>query len=245
MNESDLNADNTPKKMVRLKGVGGKLLISAEPGENPDDLLSEIQTLFGSDCQKFKNANVILDICGKSDENNPDDRLFYVVGDFLKKIYGVASVEKNDQNRKKKPLPKSEFVEPDHFGSDALIIAGRIRSGQKLSAKNHLIIMGDVNPGGETIAGGDIIVLGNLFGSAVAGQNKVLQDLAGESMSDAVIIALNFKPTRIQIGSLVITEPATEENKAAMWARVAENGIVISEYLADYPFAKYPRLELR
>lgn len=49
---------------------------------------------------------------------------------------------------------------------------GRVRSGQKLVNENgDLIIEGDVNPGAELVASGNIHVYGTLAGRAYAGKN--------------------------------------------------------------------------
>jgi hypothetical protein len=73
-------------------------------------------------------------------------------------------------------------------------MTGRVRSGQKICAKRHFLLMGDLNPGSEVVAGGDIVILGSLRGKAIAGH----PDNPG-----ALILALDFRPTQIQIGPYV------------------------------------------
>lgn len=82
------------------------------------------------------------------------------------------------------------------------IIPHTIRSGQiEEFPQGSLIIYGDVNSGGEARAGGDIIILGTLRGSAYAGINGRLS---------SVIIALDFAPIQLQIGTCV-NRPLTTE----------------------------------
>jgi septum site-determining protein MinC len=62
------------------------------------------------------------------------------------------------------------------------------------------VICGDVNPGAEVIATGDIIVFGTLRGVAHAGA-------AGDE--DCQIIAINLRPTQIRIAGYIARSPDT------------------------------------
>jgi len=85
------------------------------------------------------------------------------------------------------PLSNSEGSEQSR------IVSQTIRSGQTEDfPQGSLIIYGDVNQGAEVRAGGDIIVLGALRGSAHAGMNGRVS---------AVIIAMDLVPLQLQIGS--------------------------------------------
>ena len=49
-------------------------------------------------------------------------------------------------------------------GSEALIVKNTCRSGEVIRYAGDVVVFGDVNPGAEIIAGGDIVVLGRLAG---------------------------------------------------------------------------------
>ena len=55
--------------------------------------------------------------------------------------------------------------------SETKFVQNSIRSGQKEEYAGSIVICGDVNPGAEVIAGGNIMVLGTLRGVAHAGAN--------------------------------------------------------------------------
>lgn len=57
----------------------------------------------------------------------------------------------------------------DNTIHDGLFYRGTLRSGQSLEAKNSIVIIGDVNPGANVIAGGNIVVIGSLKGNVTAG----------------------------------------------------------------------------
>lgn len=67
---------------------------------------------------------------------------------------------------------------------------GIVRSGQVVKAEGDLVVIGDVNPSGQVIAGGSIYVLGRLKGMAHAGAN---------GNTDAVIAASWLEATHLMI----------------------------------------------
>ena len=83
-------------------------------------------------------------------------------------------------------------------GSEALIIKNTCRSGEVVEYPGDVVVFGDVNPGAEIVAHGDIMVLGALRGMAHAGADGNLK---------ATIFALNLESHRLQIGSCVGERP--------------------------------------
>lgn len=79
-----------------------------------------------------------------------------------------------------------------------LYLRQHLRSGQTVSHKGDLVIIGDVNPGAEIMAEGDITVWGNLRGIAHAGIGGNL---------DAEIRALNLQPIQIRIAHAIARAP--------------------------------------
>ncbi len=55
-------------------------------------------------------------------------------------------------------------------GESAIFVQRTLRSGFKVSHHGHVIVVGDVNPGAEVIAGGSIVIWGRLRGSFTQGQ---------------------------------------------------------------------------
>ncbi len=75
-----------------------------------------------------------------------------------------------------------------------------IRSGQSISSDGNILIIGDVNPGAEIIAKGDITVWGILSGIAHAGS---------DGNKFARIRALKLNPVQIRIGDVFARRPDT------------------------------------
>lgn len=99
-----------------------------------------------------------------------------------------------------------------------------LRSGQRVRFPGNVVVFGDVNPGAEVIADGDIIVLGTLRGVAHAG--------AGGDKERSVF-GLSLVPMQLRIGDIISRSPDEDvpQRSGPEIARVQEDTIVISEYL--------------
>ena len=106
---------------------------------------------------------------------------------------------------------------------DTRFIRHTLRSGQAERAlEGNMVILGDVNPGAEVVAAGDIIVLGTLRGVAHAGA-------LGNTTS--IIFALNLLPTQLRIGRFITRPPAEQHpHQRAEIARVEEDAIIVEEF---------------
>ena len=107
-----------------------------------------------------------------------------------------------------------------------LYIHRTLRSGQSISSDGNIVVIGDVNPGAEIIAKGDITVWGILGGIAHAGSNN---------NNYAIIRALKMNAIQIRIGNIFARRPDTvnmpyiqrTEFYVPEEARVYKNRIVI------------------
>jgi len=79
-------------------------------------------------------------------------------------------------------------------GVSTLYHRGTLRGGQALHNLGNIIVIGDVNPGAELIASGDIVVFGALRGVAHAG---------AQGDMGARVIALELAPTQLRIATLI------------------------------------------
>jgi len=109
--------------------------------------------------------------------------------------------------------------EEDTFAG--VMIRKTLRSGRTIHSEGHVVVMGDVNPGAEIIAGGDIVVWGVLRGNAHAGA------YGDES---AVVCALDMMPTQLRIAGFSLqTERPNKRHKAQPEVAVLRDRQVIIE----------------
>ena len=107
-----------------------------------------------------------------------------------------------------------------------LYIHRTLRSGQSISSEGNIVIIGDVNPGAEIIAKGDITVWGILAGIAHAGSD-------GNNYSK--IRALKLNAIQIKIGNVFARRPDTvntpyihrTDTYVPEEARISKNHIMI------------------
>lgn len=82
---------------------------------------------------------------------------------------------------------------------------GTVRGGQSLQHVGNIVIAGDVNPGAELVATGDILVFGSLRGVAHAG---------AQGDRSARVYALRLEPTQLRIATCIAAEAGAKGTAA-------------------------------
>ena len=122
-------------------------------------------------------------------------------------------------------LEKQSSVFSGVYEGRTKFVRKTVRSGQCLNYAGNLIIIGDVNNGGEVRAHGNVIVLGDLKGKVFAGDN---------GNENAIIAAYSLEPELISIsGKITISPDDFEKTGYPEVARLNENNIIVEPYLPD------------
>lgn len=135
---------------------------------------------------------------------------------------GEPSVRKPVFEPARAPAPVTAMSLP--LGPQTMYRRGTLRGGQCLQQLGNIVVLGDVNPGAELVASGDILVFGALRGTAHAGAQGDL---------GARVFALDLAPTQLRIGALIAVE---ERDGAANGPEVA---FVDGDRIAIGPYAKF------
>ncbi|CAG0936740.1 putative septum site-determining protein MinC [Thermoflexales bacterium] len=114
------------------------------------------------------------------------------------------------------PLEPSAVDDPEA----GLIARRTLRSGQQLRHPGSITIIGDVNPGAEIVAGGDIVVWGKLRGTVHAGA------MGNET---AVVCALDLAPTQLRIAQFIARSPEGRRRKPAPEVARVRAGKIVAE----------------
>jgi len=80
----------------------------------------------------------------------------------------------------------------------ALWVNKTLRSGMRIEFAGHVVVLGDVNPGAEIIAGGSVIIWGRLRGFVHAG---------AQGNQEAVVCALDLSPTQLRVADEIAVAP--------------------------------------
>lgn len=105
---------------------------------------------------------------------------------------------------------------------------GTVRSGQLVNFDGNLVIIGDVNPGGEVLATGNVIVMGSLRGMVHAG---------ADGNKEAIVAALSLQPTQLRIADVITRPPDTKEVRPALvpeMAVIKDDLVYIERFLPQY-----------
>ena len=113
-------------------------------------------------------------------------------------------------------------IDPEEHGTVGVMIKRTLRSGRTVHSRGHVVVFGDVNPGAQIIAAGDIIIWGKLRGMVHAG---------AEGDTSAVICALDMSPNQLRIAGSIATSPSDKNRKIRPEvASVRENRIVVEAW---------------
>ena len=103
--------------------------------------------------------------------------------------------------------------------AEGLVVRRTLRSGQSLRHPGHVVVIGDVNPGAEVVAGGDIVVWGRVRGLVHAGA------LGDEG---AVICALDLAPTQLRIAGTIARSPEEKRRKPVPEMATVHEGQIVA-----------------
>jgi len=214
--------------MITIKGIRQGLLVTLRRG-GWEQLLAELQRRLEASPAFFKGGRVSLDVGSLplTEDNLRQARDMLAQHDVtLHAVVGKnAQTEAASQalglvidlglERRPPPTTPAPQANPD----EALLKQGTLRSGQSVRYPGHVIIIGDVNPGAEIVAGGHIVVWGKLRGTVHAG-----------AMGDdeAMICALDLSPTQLRIASYITRSPEERRRKPTPEVAAVCNGQIVA-----------------
>lgn len=189
------------KSHITIKGTKDGLVFLLDDDCEFDALLSELGTKLDKHAQQFTGP--IIHVFIKLGERQLDDEDQERIRAVLRKQGNllIQSIESN-------PPEKDDS---SRTGPSLHTVAAIVRSGQTLEYEGHLLLLGDVNPGGVVRCTGDVYIIGALRGMAHAGS-------AGNE--EAIIAASSMTPTQLRIAD-VISRPPDEWTSAEPWMEYA------------------------
>lgn len=183
-------------------------------------LLVEIEEHLQQSRVFFNGAQVFLEVGQRPVLQHDMEQLAVILERYNVTLQGVISAPPSQTRRApvvSSPIP---VLDPNTM----LHVERRtVRSGEKIAAEGHVIVIGDVNPGAEVIAGSSIFVWGSLKGSAYAGV---------PDQAEAVIAALHLAPIQLRIAAYIARPPEAQSTTASVpqLARVDRNNIVVEAW---------------
>jgi septum site-determining protein MinC len=222
---------------LAVKGVGDGLLVLVPEGPWEEALASLLQTV-DEGGEFFKGARLALQIEGReigaADLGHLRD-LLAGRNVSLWAILGTSQLTRSaaadlglalDLGRpSQRAREEDEPIETELPGEHAALVHRTLRSGHHIHYAGHVVVVGDVNPGAEIIAGGDVIVWGRLRGVVHAG--------AGGN-EEAVVCALDLAPTQLRIAGQIAISPDRRGTAQPEMARLKDGQLVAEKWVDEH-----------
>ena len=206
------------EQTVAIKGVKEGLLVTISESEDWQLAVNDLAARVDQQSAFFSGARITLDVGARpvrKDElgslkamlERRGMTLFSVMSESSTTIDSASALDLRANLTTPAPTtfdPEGEPINPEEDGTFGVMIRRTLRSGRTVHSKGHVVVFGDVNPGAEIIAAGDVIVWGRLRGNVHAGAN-------GDETS--VICALDMVPTQLRIAGLISIPPKDKRRK--------------------------------
>lgn len=223
---------------LELKGIREGVLVTVNLEQEWPAIASAVTSRIDNQASFFKGATLVLQLLDRSVQRNELERLTTLLTERDVTLAGVLSTSAVTQGAARQlglavdlaevrsaaalhsvsdepdPTPSSpeRLFDDEMSGTEAVLIRRTLRSGRVVRNPGHVVVIGDVNPGAQVIAGGDIIVWGKVRGIVHAG-----------AMGDenCVICALDLQPTQLRIGSIINVSPPSKGKRRKLRPEIA------------------------
>ncbi|MGJ3238353.1 MAG: septum site-determining protein MinC [Anaerolineae bacterium] len=200
--------------IVTFKGIKDGLLIILSPTEEWQVIMRELATMIDKRVDFYAGSRVTVDV---SERPVPRYELTSLKALLERRGMTLVVVQTSSKTTFESAqaldlrtnIPEDDIrqddeldilpIDPEEHGTPGVMIRRTLRSGRTVHSRGHVVIYGDVNPGAQIIATGDIIIWGKLRGTVHAG---------AEGDLNAVICALDMSPNQLRIGDLIATSPS-------------------------------------
>jgi septum site-determining protein MinC len=223
---------------IDIKGTSHGLIIRVGPGDW-NNLLKDLALRLEQTPSFFKGGRVALDIGPRQLSQSELEHVGELLETHQMSLWaiiseadetrqaavslGLETTLASSQAAQRRTGDGNEKPQPDE--QKAILVRRTLRSGQALHHAGHVVVIGDVNPGAEIIAGGDVLVWGRLRGIVHAG--------AGGD-DTAVVCALTLAPTQLRISRHIARSPGAEldqehEERAEPEVAFVQDGQIVVE----------------
>ncbi|KLU59570.1 septum site-determining protein MinC [Peptococcaceae bacterium CEB3] len=213
----------TRMEHIALKGTRDGLILYFDPGVEFSVVLEELTRYLRESTEFLRGASVR---CFAGEKGYADEELralTTLLGEYEVELAGwlkpeevyAGSVVLN-------PKESPPWQEEGMAEGPCLFVDRTLRSGHSVQYEGHVVVLGDVNPGAEIVAGGNIVVLGTLRGVAHAGATGD----RGASVS-----AGHLRPTQLRIADRVARAPDEEVEAVGPEIARIKNGQLFVERL--------------
>jgi septum site-determining protein MinC len=249
ISEAQSNLEREEKQSVQgniaIKGTRNGLLLTLEPETPFSELLTALSHRLSEAPSFFRGASLALDTRRRDLRTSERTQLEELLANYQ---MSVTSLEQTLKAKQQEPVSVASDIPPEvaltsaitvepqsdqapgqverldpRDSDDTLLVRRTIRSGQAIQHASNIVILGDVNPGAEIIAGGDVIVWGALRGMVHAGY---------PNNESAMVCSLSLAPVQLRIAHLLSRPPDGYQIQARPeYATIKSGQIVVEAWL--------------
>jgi len=227
---------------IAIKGTRSGLLLTLEPETPFGELLNALAERLAEAPSFFRGASLSVDTTRRDLRRSERRQLEALLAYYQMSIAQLSAAV--PPRTPSQPLITQDLNEPVSVGSlaavtgdqtsrdaresdDTLFLRRTVRSGQAIHHHSNVVVLGDVNPGAEIVAGKDIIVWGVLRGMVHAGY----PDNEG-----AMVCSLLLAPVQLRIAHLLSRPPeGLEVQPRPEVATIRNEQIVVEAWLNGRP----------
>jgi septum site-determining protein MinC len=243
VSEAQGNLEKEEKQSVQgyiaIKGTRNGLLLTLEPETPFGELLNALSQRLSEAPAFFSGASLALDTTRRHLRMSERTQLEALLAKYqmsvtsLEQSPAAIGKEREDTSssavgfelayvtQKMSAEVEAEETQLDPRDSvDTLFLRRTVRSGQAIHHASSVVVMGDVNPGAEIVASGDIIVWGALRGMVHAGY---------PDNENAVVCSLLLAPVQLRIAHLLSRPPDGLQVQVRPEFAVIKNGRIVVE----------------
>ena len=218
---------------IAIKGTRNGLLLTLEPETPFSELLKALADRLAEAPGFFRGASLAVDTSRRRLRGSERVQLEDLLAHYhmsVTSLEQVTTMHKDGEAEMLSPLADpSQTAKPDETmqasrdlreADDTLFLRRTIRSGQAIHHTSNIVVLGDVNPGAEVVAGGDIVVWGVLRGMVHAGY---------PDNESAYVCSLLLTPVQLRIAHLLSRPPEGAELQSHPEVAAIRNGRIVVE----------------
>ncbi|MCI8515816.1 MAG: septum site-determining protein MinC [Hungatella sp.] len=206
------------KNSVVIKSNKSGMTVIMAPEVPFEQLLKDLAVKFEESARFWGAAQMALTLAGRPVTPEQEFQIANVIMDHSQiEIVCLVDLDGNRTRRCEKALNEKLMELSSATGQ---FYRGCLKKGESLESEASIVVIGDVEQGARVTAKGNVIVLGELRGTVVAGA-------AGNE--ESVIAALTMAPTQLKIADVAtkINEKGRRLGRGPMTAEIREGEICV------------------
>jgi len=243
LSEAQSNLEREEKQSVQgniaIKGTRNGLLLTLEPETPFSELLNALSRRLSEAPGFFRGASLALDTTRRNLRISERTQLEALLAKYQMSVTPLEQTPTAKHNEREvisasdigsdpsiateitsEQTQAQAYLLDPRDSDDTLFLRRTVRSGQAIHHASSIVILGDVNPGAEIVASGDIIVWGVLRGMVHAGY---------PNNENAIVCSLVLSPVQLRIAHLLSRPPDGFQVQARPEFATIKNGQIVVE----------------